>query len=152
MTENEIFKLLFGGGNYSLPYLLKFTHQTAGTVCLVDNNEDIVFNGETYHGTSLTYTPPNNEGTNGTLSISSEPNDNTLFEFFENADQDYRLDVVGALLKDGTIQSIKQYRHFYGSISVDEKGTIDFQLGSDDRLDMTFTPYKFDTDNNRGNA
>lgn len=152
MTDNEIFNLFFGGGNYSLPYLLKFTHSTAGTVRLVNNNEDVVYNDETYTGSNFTYTPPNNDGTSGSLSISSVPNENTLFEFLENADENYRLDVVGALLDDGSVQPLKQYVHMFGSISVDEKGTVEFQLSSDDRLDMTFTPYKFDTDNNRGNA
>lgn len=152
MTNNEIFNLLFNGGNFVLPYLLKFTHISAGSVLLVNNNEDIVFNGETYHGASVTYTPPNNDGTSGSLTIDSVPGENNLFEFLENADENYRLDVVGTILQDGTIQTLKQYKHFYGSISVDEKGTIEFQLGSDDRLDMMFTPYKFDTDNNPGNA
>lgn len=152
MTDNEIFNLLFGGGTYTLPYLLKFSHAELGTLRFVNNNEDINFNSETYKASSFEYTPPNNDGTSGSLSIESEPNENTLFEFLERTDENYRLDVVGSIMQDGTIQMIKQYKHFYGSISVDENGTIDFQLGSDDRPDMMFTPYKFDTDNNRGNA
>lgn len=152
MTESEIFNALFGGGNHSLPFLLKFTHPDAGTVRVTNNNENITYNNETFYAADFTYTPPESKGSGGVLDISSEPNENDLFEFVENADYRYRLDVVGAILEDGTIQPIKSYKHFYGSVTADKSGRLNFQLGADDRKDMTFTPYVFDTDNNPGNA
>lgn len=152
MTDSQIFDLLFAGGKHTLPYLLKFSHPDLDAVCLVNNNEDIEFEGVTYQTATFSYTQPEYDGTGGSLNISSIPNENTLFEFLENADYRYRLDVVGSIELDGTVQKIKRYSHFYGSFGVDENGQIEFQLSNDDRLDMLFTPYKYDTDNNRGAA
>lgn len=152
MTDNEIFNYLYGGGTYSLPFLLKFSHDSAGKILLVNNNEDVTYNDETYSAADFEYTPPSNTGSGGSLSIYSQPNENELFEFIENADYKYRLDVVGVLENDGSVTPLKQYTHFFGSVSVDAKGKITFQLSGDDRLDMSFPPYTFDTDNNRGNA
>ncbi len=152
MTDSEIFNSLFGGGNYTLPFMLKFSHPDLDSICVVNNNQSIEYNGEIYIASDFSYTQPENNGTGGTLNISSQPNENNLFEFVENADHRYRLDVVGALLENNTIQPIKTYKHFYGSVTADRTGRLNFQLGADDRKDMTFTPYIFDTDNNRGNA
>lgn len=152
MTNTELYNLLFDGGKFSAPFLIKFSHHKLGSLCLVNNNEPIEFNDNVYQVATFKYLPPDSTGANATLSISSLPNENTLFEFIEETDDTYRLDIVGVIAKDGSVQKLKQYTHFYGSVSIDEKGNIDFQLGSDDRLDMTFTPYEYDTDNNRGNA
>lgn len=151
MTDAEIFNLLFSGGKISLPYLLKFSHETAGEVLLVNNNEDIRYNGELYEAASFDYIPPSLDGSGASLNITSLPNDNTLFEFLENADSKYRLDVVGTIAAGG-VQAIKAYTHFYGSFDMAENGGINFELGNDDRLGMMFPPYKFDTENNAGNA
>lgn len=152
MTDTEIYEALYNGGNFSLPYLLKFTDQNNNVVTLVNNNEDVLFNNVTYKAASFEYTPPSNEGSGATLSISTQPNeDNELFEFVENANYKYSLQVVGVLINN-TVQAIKSYMHYYGSVSYNEKGVVEFTLESDDRLDMTFPPYKYDTDNNRGNA
>lgn len=151
MTDAQIFERLFNGGNYSLPYLIKFEHSDAGTIRLVNNNEDVTFNNEVYKASTFDYTPPSSDGTGGSLKISSLPGENELFEFVENADDNYSLLVVG-LLVENTPQAIRVYKHFHGVANVDEKGNIEFSLDSDDRLEMTFPPYVFDTDNNRGNA
>lgn len=152
MTDSEIFNRLFTGGLFTLPFLLKFSHPDAGIVRLVSDNQDIQYNNELYSAADFHYIPPESNGTGGTLEINSHPNENSLFEFIENADFRYRLDVVGAILEDGSIQPIKAYKHFYGSVSVDKSGKVNFQLGADDRPEMSFTPYVFDTDNNPGNA
>ena len=52
----------------------------------------------------------------------------------------------------GEVQRLKQYIHFYGSVSYTENMELNFELGSDDRLDMTFPPYKFDAETNKGNT
>lgn len=150
MTEPEIFNRLFSGGRFSLPYLIKFTHPTAGTIRLVNNNQSVELEGEQYEVSTFLYTEPNNKGEAGTLEITAV--DNTLIEFVENADYRFRLDVVGVLIEDGTIQKIKTYSHFFGSVSYGLDMKLSFQLGKDDRLDMAFPPYVFDADNNRGNA
>lgn len=151
MTTEEVFEKLFNGGNFGLPYLIKFSHPDLEAIRLVNNNENILFNGEVYAASSFTYTPPSNNGTGAHLSISSLPDEDNLFNFIESADYRYNMQVVGVLVED-SIQPLRVYHHFNGTLSMDEKGAIDFSLDGDDRLEMTFPNYSYDTDNNRGNA
>lgn len=148
MTSNEVFNKLFNGGKFTLPYLIKFT-EGSKVVRLVNDNQDVTFNGEKYSASTFEYTPPDNYGEGGSLEVTAIDND--LFEFIENA-TNYTLDVVGVIAENGEVQRLRQYQHFYGSVSCSENMQLSFSLGRDDRLDMQFCPYKFDTDNNRANA
>ena len=150
MTEHEIFEKLFNGGNFALPYLVKFTHPDTDTIRLVNNNESVVYNSEEYSTANFTYNEPDNNGDGGSLSIAGI--DNGLIEFCDKADYRYCLYVVGTIAENGQIQRIKGITHFYGSLSYDETGNIEFNLGKDDRLDMTFNPHMYDTESNGGNA
>ena len=147
---SHIFDKLFNGGRYALPYLVKFNHPTAGTYCFVNNNENVEYNDEEYIASSFDYTPPKNDGTGATLTITGV--DNELVEWIENSDSRISIEIVGVLIEDGSVFEIRQYRHFFGSVSYSDDMSLEFNLGSDDRLDMTFNPYVYDTDNNRGNA
>jgi len=149
MTNAEIFNKLFNGGKFALPYLIKFSHSVAGDIYLVNNNEAIEYEGNTYAVSSFNYTPPNNIGEGASLSITSI--DNTIIEWAEKADSTLSISVVGVIAGD-SVQAIHNYKHFFGSISYDDNMSLEFTLGSDDRLNMSFTPYVYDTDNNRGNA
>lgn len=151
MTDSQILEKLFNGGNYSLHYLIKLEHATAGVIRLINNNESYEINGEVYEASSFEYDPPATDGSGGALRVTSPSGSNKVFEFVENADENYKLVVVGVLI-DNEVQILTNYVHFHGSVSVDEKGTIEFSLEDDDRLQMTFPPYVYDTDNNRGNA
>ncbi|WP_294429902.1 hypothetical protein [uncultured Treponema sp.] len=150
MSEEEIFDRLFSGGKYSLPYLVKFYHPTAGSIRLVNNNEAVELDGELYAPSSFEYTRPDRSGKGGSLKITGI--DNGLIEFVENANWRYRLDVAGVIAEDGTVQRIRSYVHFYGSVSYGDDMQLQFQLGRDDRFDMLFCPYFYDTDNNPANA
>ncbi len=150
MTDSEIFDKFFSGGNFALPYLVKFYHPSAGTIRLVNNTESVQIDNELYQPSSFEYVPPDNSGKGASLKISGIGN--SLIEFVENANYQYRLDIAGVLAADGTIQRIKSYTHFYGSVSYGDDMQLQFQLGRDDRLDMTFCAYTYDTDNNRANA
>jgi hypothetical protein len=150
MTDAELFDTLFSGGKYSLPYLIKFYHPTAGTIRLVNNNEAVELDNELYEPSSFEYTPPDTTGKGATLKITGI--DNAIVEFVENANYQYRLDVKGVIVSGGVVEKIKSYVHFYGSVSYGEDMQLQFQLDRDDRLDMTFCPYAYDTDNNRANA
>lgn len=150
MTDAQLFNRLFGGGNFSLPFLIKFTHTTT-VIRLVNDNKSIEYDGDTYNISSFDYTPPDNKGEGATLSIKAD-DDNGLMEFIENADSSYSLEVVGLLVEGNTVQQLNVYKHFYGSVSCSEDKTLEFELGRDDRLDLQFCPYTFDTDNNRANA
>lgn len=150
MTEAEVFHALFNGGNYSLPYLIKLHHTTAGDLFLINNNESVTYGGNTYAVSNFTYTPPSNKGEGGSLSLSAI--DNNLIEWVENADENYTLEVVGVLINGSTVQKIRGFKHFHGSISYSSDMKVEFSLEGDDRLSMTFNPYVYDTDNNRGNT
>lgn len=150
MTDNELFNRFFSGGFYSLHYLLEFSCSGYDTIRLVNNTENVTYNGKTYTAAGFEYTPADSQGKGAQLKISGA--ENSLIEFVENAEDDFRLDIVGVIAENGEIQKIKQYTHFYGSVSYGENMELNFELSNDDRLDMTFPPYKFDTDINRGNA
>lgn len=150
MTDEEAFNRLLNGGVFSVPYLLKFSCVGCTDVCVVNNIDDVVYDGTTYKAASFEYLPPDNMGSGASLKINAF--DNNLIEFVENANENYRLDVIGIIAENGEVQPLKQYKHFYGTVSYNEKEELNFELGTDDRLEMTFPPYKFDTDTNRGNT
>ena len=147
---DALFYALFSGGRHSMHYLIQFSHQNLGTIRLVNNNEDVAYDGKTFARSSFEYTEPDKKGAGGALRITAIGNE--LIPFIENADDKYRLDVVGVLVEDGEVQPIESYAHFHGSASYSDDMVVEFQLEGDDRLDMTFTPYMYDTDSNRGNA
>lgn len=153
MTDSEIYNLLFCGGNYSLPYLVKFHCQRNGqemTLRFINNNESVTFLGEYYATSTFSYTQPDGNGSGGKISITGI--DNELIEFIELADDTWTLEVVGVLAKDRHIEPIGTWRHMHGSVSYGQNMKLEFSLGADDRLDMQFCAYTFDTDNNKGNA
>lgn len=150
MTENELFQRYIQGGAYSLPYLLEFSSPEYGVLRFAGTNENIEFEGNTYEAASFEYSPPDTQGKGGTLKISALGN--SLIEFVEHTDESFSLKVVALLAENGRIEKLKQFSHFYGSVSYGGDMDMNFTLESDDRLDMTFPPYKFDTDTNRGNS
>lgn len=146
---NELFNKLFNGGKYALPYLIKFSCGS-NIIRLVNNNEDVTYNNETYTASSFDYTPPEYNGEGGSLDITGI--ESGLVEFLEEADSSIQLDVVGVLVENGEVQQLRQYQHFYGSVSFGEDLKISFQLARTDKLEIQFCPYKFDADNNRANV
>lgn len=149
MTEREIWHLLFGGGKYSEHYLIKLHHDVAGDILVVNNNEAITYNGETYAVSNFSYTRPDANGNGGGLSITLI--DNALTEWIENSDDTCTIEVVGVLVEN-EVQRVRGFKHFHGSVSYANNLQAEFTLQGDDRQDMTFTPYVYDTDNNPGNA
>lgn len=150
MTRSQIFNLLFNGGNYTKQFLIKFSHPTAGVLRFVNNNEAVVYEDATYTPANYEYTPPDSQGAGASLTIGIADN-YQIVEWVENADDRYSLEVIGEL-NNGTVQPIRAYKHFYGTVSMSDDGKLSFSLENDGRLDMVFTVYKYDTDLNRGNA
>jgi len=152
MTDEALFNALFSGGKFALPYLIKLSLSSSDTnpICLVNNNEDVTYDGVTYTAASFTYSRPDAYGSGGSLSISGV--DNSLIEFVEDAGEDYSLEVIGVLKSPTDIAPIHIYKHMHGSVTYDENQKIEFTLSGDDRLEIQFIPYKFDTDNNRAGA
>ncbi len=150
MTQSEIFNLLFNGGNYTRPWLIKLSHPTAGTLRYVNNNETVTYQDEAYRAANFEYTQPNQSGEGAKLDISAIDNYEVV-EWIENTDDQYMLEVTGCLV-NGEVQEVKTFKHFHGTVSMGDDNKLSFALESDGRLDMVFTVYKYDTDLNRGNT
>lgn len=153
MTQEEVFNALHKGGAFSLPYLIKLYHPEHGALYFVNNNENVVYDGITYNASAFKYTRPQTIGgvlKSGSLEITAI--DNEVIDIVEKSDELFEVTAVGVLEKGGQITPIKMFRHKYGSVTTDEKMKIVFSFTNDDRLEMAFPPYVFDSDNNRGNA
>lgn len=153
MTQNEVFNALHRGGAFSLPYLIKMYHPDFGSLYFVNNNENVTYNGVTFQASTFNYTPPQTIGgvlKNGSLEITAI--ENNVINLIDQSDELFEITAVGALNEDGTVTAFKMYRHQYGSVTITEDMRIVLSFTNDDRLDMAFPPYIFDSDNNRGNA
>ena len=152
MTITQIQKLLGKGGNFALPYLIRFIGSKI-TISLVNNNEDIVYSGVTYKAGAFKYTLPrvsNGVIKGGSLEITTA--ENALTEFVDLSDSSMQVEVIGVLAKDGTVSPIRQFVHKYGTATLDGSCKLNVSFENDDRMEMTFPPYVFDSGNNRGNA
>lgn len=153
MTQNEVFNALHRGGAFSLPYLIKMYHPDFGSLYFVNNNENVTYNGVTFQASTFNYTPPQTIGgvlKNGSLEITAI--ENNVINLIDQSDELFEITAVGALNEDGTVTAFKMYRHQYGSVTITEDMRIVLSFTNDDRLDMAFPPYIFDSNNNRGNA
>lgn len=150
ITEQELFQRFFTGGFFSTPLLIKFSRTGGDDILLTNDNDNIVFDGNVYKASSFEYTPADELGKGVSLRVSGIGNG--LVEFIENADDTFRLDVVATISEKGTIQPLRYAHYFMGKVSWGDSMELNFELGSDDRLEMTFPPYQFDSDTNRGNT
>jgi hypothetical protein len=150
MTDSEIFSKLFNGGRYSLPYLVRFSAPGQADILLVNARRDVEYSGRTYRAASFKYTPPDKDGKGGRLTGGMAGTD--LIPFLDAADWKMTVDVTGLLMEDGTVAALGCYRHMNASASWGEGLELDMQLNPDDRMGMSFPPYIFDADNNRGGS
>ena len=147
----NIFSTVAKSGNYSLPYLIKLIHDGFGEIRLVNNNVAVEFDGKLYEASAFEYTEPKTAGgVYEKASLEITLLDNTIIDFLETTDYLMRIEVVGVLAKNGTVQKIKQFKHQYGNAKWDEHMKLSFSFTGDDRMNMQFPPYVFDADNNRG--
>ena len=147
MTDYNLFHKLFNGGNYSLPWLIKFSNDDTA-LYFVNALEDVSYDGNVYKAASFQYTPPELNGSGGSLNISLV--DNSLLELLDASSDSFRIDVTGVMLDSNEIEPVHIYTHMSASASWDSSMTLNLSLNQDERLSMTFPPYTFDTDNNRG--
>ncbi len=153
MTPEEIYRRLSQGGTYSLPFLVHFSSPQTGDLYLVNNPEDVEYQGTVYTASNFTYSRPKTSGgklTGGELAISALGN--PLTQFILEGDQRLQCEVTGILEDSGDVSPIACWHHRYGTASITNGMQITFTFSNDDRLDMVFPPYMFDQDNNRGNA
>ena len=156
MTTEQIFYRLFHGGGFSLPYLIKFYHPTAGSLCFVNSDSDIEFNDETYSACGFDYEEPDYTGDGGKLKITLVHTTlsnikNPLIDLIDSADDELEIQVNGVLLEDGSINEMYYRCHKHFSVSYSTDMQLEVSFSKDDRLEMSFPPYVFDSDNNRGN-
>lgn len=148
MTNEELFNELFLGGSYSLPYLIHFSHATAGDLYFVNANQDVEFNGIVYKSSSFSYTEPDFKGEGASLSFSLIDND--LTQFLDKADESATITIDGVINQNGTISQIKHFNHSYFTANWGTDLSLSVSFSIDDRFQMNFPPYVFDSDNNRG--
>lgn len=153
MTQDEVFNALQRGGAFTLPYLIKMYHPDYGALYFVNNNENVSYGGATYTASAFKYTAPKTVGgvlKNGTLEITAI--NNNVINIIEQSDELFTVTAVGVIDSDGEITPLKSFRHQYGTVVTDEKMKVVVTFTNDDRMEMQFPPYVFDSDNNRGYA
>ena len=145
--DNGIFKKLVNGGGYNLPYLLHlYTTDGSTDIHLINDIKDSIYDSITWYASTFKYTP--NE--DGESSLEVEVVSNDIIDMFEN-NYNFRAEIVGVLLEDGSVQVIKSYHHKYGTATWDGK-SAKITFDKDDRLGMTFPALIFNSYNNRGNS
>lgn len=153
MTHNEVYNALHRGGAFALPFLIEMKHPEHQALYFVNNNEDVEYNGITYKASTFKYIRPQTIGgvlKNGSLEITAI--ENGVIELLEQSDELFEVKAVGVLDKGGDITPLKYFRHQYGTVITDDQMKVTIQFSNDDRLEMAFPPYVFDSNNNRGNA
>lgn len=153
MTQNEIYNALANGGGYALPFLIDVYHPINGVLHFVNNTENIIYNDIEYIASTFNYTRPKTKGgtlKNGSLEITIINNE--LIEMLDASDELLKINAVGIIADHNTVTPFKSFMHQYGNITISDEMKLTISFTNDDRLEMRFPPYTFDSDNNRGNT
>ena len=155
---SNLSKLFSYNGTYSLPYLIHLSgsYKRNGVTQTIDMRfiNDAVscsYDGNTYTATAFNYTPNASEyglTGGGTLEISVVGNQ--IIDLVEQCSE-ITLEVVGCMMKNGTITEMKHFAHKNGTIKVN-RNVATFTFKRDERLDMTFPALIWNSQNNRGNS
>lgn len=155
---SNLSKLFSYNGTYSLPYLIHLsgTYKRNGEVQTIDMRfindvTSISYGGHNYIAGTFNYTPNASEyglTGGGTLEISVVGNQ--IIDLVELC-TDITLEVVGCMMKNGTITEMKRFVHKNGDIKVN-RSIATFTFKRDERLDMTFPALIWNSQNNRGNS
>ena len=146
-------------GAYALNWLIKITGKTKGNtdveIFYVNNNEDVIYNAQTYKATAFDFTPnkcvQGFDG-GGKLEITARDSGGKINDILQtvNTSQNVSLEVIGVFNQNGEVTETKSFAMNYGSISI-SRDKISFTFEKDDRLQMTFPALIFSHYNNRGN-
>ncbi len=149
---NSFETLIRRHGAYSLPYLIHLYDDDGNfDMRFVNNNENVIFNNETYIACGFSYKPNGSEdGFNGGGTLEIGVKDTLLIDLVESSDH-VNLEVVATLRKNGTITQLYNILHHYGK-ATGTRTQISFEFDKDDRAEMTFPALIWNTLNNRGNA
>ncbi len=147
-------KLMQRNGAYSLPYLIHLYDDSPIhniDMYFINDRKDFRYNGQTYKAAAFQYAPKAPVlGLSGGGTLKIEAEDNYVINLTDNYTS-IRLDVIGALMEDGTVTEIRTYRHHYGKANI-SRGLVEFSFEKDDRLQMKFPALMWTRNNNKGNA
>lgn len=155
---SDITQLFSFNGTYSLPYLIHLsgTYKRNGAVQTIDMRfindvKSCTYGGHNYKAEAFNYTPNASEfGLTGGGSLEISVVGNQVINLVELC-SNITLEVVGCMMKSGTITELKHFVHKNGTIKVD-RNVATFTFKRDERLDMTFPALIWNSQNNRGNS
>ena len=142
----NIYRQLAEGGGFNLPFLVHLSSPDNAThIYLINDNQDITYNGQTYSASNFTYSP-NNTG-DSSFSVELVQHDE-IIELLEDCEY-FKVEVIG-IFNGEEVEEIGQYRHKYGEATW-SGAKLEMKLNKDDRGGMTFPALIFNSYNNRGN-
>ncbi len=142
----NIYKQLAEGGGYNLPFLVHLSSPDNVThIYLINDNQDMTYNGHTYSASNFTYTP--NTSGDSTFNVELVEHDE-IIDLLEESEY-FNVEVVG-VFNGEEVEEIGQYKYKYGEGTWDG-AKLEMKLNKDDRGGMTFPALIFNSYNNRGN-
>lgn len=142
----NVYRQLAEGGGFNLPFLVHLSSPDNAThIYLINDNQDMTYNGHTYSASNFTYSP--NKNGDSTLNIELVEHDDIIDILEEN--EYFNIEVIGVFNGD-EVEAIGQYKHKYGE-GTWNGAKLEMKLNKDDRGDMTFPALIFNSYNNRGN-
>lgn len=142
----NIYRQLAEGGGYNLPFLVHLSSPDNAThIYLINDNQDMTYNGHTYSASNFTYSP--NTSGDSSLNIELVQHDE-IIELLEDCEY-FKVEVIG-IFNGEEVKEIRQSRHKYGEGTWDG-AKLEMKLNKDDRGNMTFPALIFNSYNNRGN-
>lgn len=142
----NVYRQLAEGGGFNLPFLVHLSSPDNAThIYLINDNQDMTYNGHTYSASNFTYSP--NTSGDSTLNIELVEHDDIIDILEEN--EYFNIEVIGVFNGD-EVEAIGQYKHKYGE-GTWNGAKLEMKLNKDDRGGMTFPALIFNSYNNRGN-
>ena len=142
----NIYRQLAEGGGYNLPFLVHLSSPDNAThIYLINDNQDMTYNGHTYSASNFTYSP--NTSGDSSLNVELVQHDE-IIELLEDYEY-FKVEVIG-IFNGEEVEEIGQYRHKYSEGTWDG-AKLEMKLNKDDRGNMTFPALIFNSYNNRGN-
>lgn len=138
-----VFKELTEGGLFNLPFLLHI-YDDSTDLYIINDNENLIYNGHTFEAASFDYTP----NTNGDASLTCDIFDKPELLNYINRNRHFNCDLIG-VYRGGEIVQLETYRHQYGEATYDGV-KLEIKLNGDDRGNMTFPALIYNSYNNRG--
>lgn len=140
-----VFKELTEGGLFNLPFLLHI-YDNSTDLYIINDNENLIYNGHTFEAASFDYTP----STNGDASLACDIFDKPELLNYINRNRRFNCDLIG-VYRGGEVVQLETYRHQYGEATYDGV-KFEIKLNGDDRGNMTFPALIYNNYNNRGSV